>query len=179
VTHLGSHTGGGKEDGFKRVVDAIDAALSSVDNDVILLLETTAGTKNSMGGDFEDIGRIIEDLGSPDRLGVCFDTCHAFEAGYEVRTLDGFAETMKQFESKIGLDLLKVVHLNDSKGGLNSHLDRHEHIGMGKIGEDGFRVILGHDAIRKLPLILETPVDSRRDDVENIRIVRELAQNGR
>lgn len=176
VTHLGSHLGSGKEKGFQRIVSAIDQAFSAMDNEVILLLEITAGTKNSMGGNFEDISRIIENLEWSDRIGICFDTCHAFAAGYELRTTEGLADTMKHFDRIIGLERLKVIHLNDSKGGLGSRMDRHEHIGMGEIGEDGFRVILRHEAIRKLPIILETPIDSRRDDRENMRVVRELAR---
>ena len=141
----------------------------------MLLLENTAGTKNSVGGRFEEIGRIIDGVKRDDLVGVCFDTCHAFAAGYELRTADALDATMARFDETIGLDRLKLIHLNDSKGGLNSRLDRHEHIGMGYIREDGFRVIPHHDAIRKLPMILETPVDTRRDDVGNIRMARMLA----
>jgi deoxyribonuclease-4 len=176
VTHLGSHLGSGKEEGFQRIVSAINQAFSTVDNEVLLLLEITAGTKNSMGGTFKDIRRIIEDLEWSDRIGICLDTCHAFSAGYELRTPEGLAETMKHFDRILGLERLKVIHLNDSKGGLDSRMDRHEHIGMGEIGEDGFRVILHHEVIRKLPIILETPIDSERDDRENMRVARELAR---
>jgi deoxyribonuclease-4 len=174
VTHLGSHLGSGKEAGRKRIVKAISDAFSGADNNVMLLLENTAGTKNSMGGSFGDMAAIIDMLDTK-RLGVCLDTCHLFAAGYELRTPDGLVQIVDEFESIIGIDRLKLVHLNDSKGTLGSGLDRHEHIGLGQIGIVGFKIILKHEKIGSLPLILETPVDSRRDDRENLRVVRELA----
>ncbi len=174
VTHLGSHRGYGKAKGYRQVVNAINTAFSEVDNEVMLLLENTAGTKNSMGGTFEDIEHIIEGIEQVDRIGICFDTCHAFVAGYELRTEKSLKATIQHFDAVIGLERLKLIHLNDSKGGLNSRLDRHEHIGLGYIGESGFRVILSEEHIRKLPMILETPVDARRGDIENIRVVRAL-----
>jgi deoxyribonuclease-4 len=106
---------------------------------------------------------------------VCFDTAHAFAAGYDLRTAEKVSETIANFDETLGLDLLKVIHLNDSKGELGSGRDRHEHIGMGHIGEEGFRALLKHEALRGLPFIMETPIDERRDDVGNIRKVRELS----
>ncbi|KAF5436570.1 deoxyribonuclease-4 [Candidatus Methanophagaceae archaeon] len=176
VTHLGSHRGSGKPAGFLRIADALNTAFREVDNEVMLLLENTAGTKNSMGTTFEDIRHIIDDIEHQDRIGVCFDTCHAFVAGYELRTAEALNATLLLFDEVIGLNRLKLIHLNDAKAGLNSRLDRHEHIGLGYIGEDGFRVILKDDRIRALPMILETPVDTRRDDKENIQKARELAK---
>ncbi|MHC1600479.1 MAG: deoxyribonuclease IV [Candidatus Methanospirareceae archaeon] len=177
VTHLGSHRGYGKEAGLRRIVDAINTAFSEVviGDEVMLLLENTAGTKNSMGGTFEDIRHIMDRIGHKERIGICFDTCHAFAAGYELRTEKSLNATMQHFDGVIGLEHLKLIHLNDAKAGLNSRLDRHEHIGLGYIGEDGFRVILNDARIRELPMILETPVDNRRGDSENIQKVRELA----
>jgi len=178
VTHLGSHRGYGKAKGFERIANAINTAFNEVDNGVMLLLENTAGTKNSMGGTFEDIQHIIERIEHRERIGICFDTCHAFAAGYELRTEKSLKDVIKHFDAVIGLEHLKLIHLNDSKGGLNSRLDRHEHIGLGYIGEDGFRTILSEEHIKKLPMILETPVDARRGDIENIAKVRELVGNG-
>jgi len=177
VTHLGSHRGSGKETGLQRIVDAIDTAFSGVDeaNGVMLLLENTAGTKNSMGGTFEDIRNIMDRLEHKDRIGICFDTCHAFAAGYELRTEENLDKTLQHFDEVLGLEQLKLVHLNDAKGGLDSRLDRHEHIGLGYIGEAGFRVILNDARLRELPMILETPIDARRDDLGNLQKVRELA----
>jgi deoxyribonuclease-4 len=175
VTHLGHYKEAGKEAGSEAVIGAITDAFSAVKNDVMLLLETTAGEKNSVGGTFEDIRHILDGIGESKRVGVCFDTCHTFVAGYELRTPEGIGETMDHFDEVIGLSLLKVIHLNDTKGDLGSHLDRHEHIGMGIIGEEGFRHILHNRVFSRLPLICETPVDERRDDVGNLRTVRELA----
>ena len=176
VTHLGSHLGAGWEQGLQRIVGALDLAFSRAENDVVLLLENTAGTKNSMGGSFQEIAAIIDSLQDRrSRLGVCLDTCHLFAAGYELRTPEGLGETLDQFKSNIGLEKLMLIHLNDCRGTLGSHLDRHEHIGLGQIGEVGFRTILGHEAIRALPMILETPIDSRRDDLGNLRVARQLA----
>ena len=142
----------------------------------MLLLENTAGTKNSMGGSFGDIADIIDALNTK-RVGVCLDTCHLFGAGYDLRTPKDIENTLEEFDTQIGLGRLKLVHLNDSKGDLGSALDRHEHIGLGKIGENGFRSILGNKTIKSTPMILETPIDSRRDDLGNIRAARELASS--
>jgi deoxyribonuclease-4 len=175
VTHLGHHLGDGMAGGRARVINAISEALGKSDSDVMLLLENTAGEKNSVGSSFEHIRAIIDELPFPGRVGVCFDTCHAFAAGYELRTAEGLNETLAQFDEQVGLGHLRVIHLNDTKGDRGSSLDRHEHIGMGFIGEDGFRLILHNKAISSLPLVCETPVDERRDDRGNIAKVRDLA----
>jgi deoxyribonuclease-4 len=175
VTHLGHHLGDGIAGGRMRVIKAISTALDGADNTVMLLLENTAGEKNSVGSSFEHIRAILDELPFPGRIGVCFDTCHAFAAGYELRTDGGLKETLAQFDEQIGLSHLRVIHLNDTKGDRGSGLDRHEHIGMGFIGEDGFRRVLRNTVISLLPLVCETPVDDRRDDRGNIEKVRELA----
>jgi len=176
VTHLGHHLGDGIAGGRARVIRAINTALGESDNSVMLLLENTAGEKNSVGSSFEHIRGIMDGLDAQERVGVCFDTCHAFAAGYELRTEEGIAETLAQFDEQVGIRNLRIVHLNDTKGDRGSGLDRHEHIGMGFIGEKGFRRILHHPAFKDLPLVCETPVDNRRDDAGNISKVRELAQ---
>ncbi len=176
VTHLGSHLGYGKRKGSERIVDAVNDAFSDVDNDVVLLLENSAGTKNSMGSTFEDIEQIASRIVDKDRVGVCFDTCHAFASGYDLVSKRAVEHTLVKFDEIIGVNELKLVHLNDSKGGLGSGIDRHEHIGLGRIGERGFRNIL-KGTLGKLPLILETPVDKRRSDAENLMKVKELAYN--
>ena len=175
VTHLGSHLGKGADMGLEKLVGAINEALSLNKSNVILLLENTAGTKNSMGSSFEDIRKIVDRIEQKNRIGVCFDTAHAYAAGYDLRSTRAVNETMARFDSVLDLELLKVVHLNDSEVGLGSGRDRHEHIGMGYIGEAGFRAILRHEALQPLPFIMETPIDERRDDVGNIRKVRELS----
>jgi deoxyribonuclease-4 len=176
VSHLGSHLGAGWDEGFKRIVEAVDTSLSQADNGVILLLENTAGTKNSMGSSLEEIAAIIDafDALRP-RLGICLDTCHLFAAGYELRTPEGLQATLNQFQELIGFERLKLLHINDCRGAMGSHLDRHEHIGLGQIGENGFRLILRHPFLKDLPMILETPVDSRRNDVANLQAARKLA----
>ncbi|MGD0080103.1 MAG: deoxyribonuclease IV [Methanoregula sp.] len=176
VTHLGHHLGDGMAGGRARVIRAINTALGGSDDDVMLLLENTAGEKNSVGSSFEHIRGIMDGIQKKGRLGVCFDTCHAFGAGYELRTEEGLRETLARFDEEVGLKNLRVIHLNDSKGDRGSGLDRHEHIGMGFIGEDGFRRILHAPVFSALPLVCETPVDERRDDRGNIAKVRELAR---
>ena len=175
VTHLGHHLGDGIAGGRARVIRAINTAIHGSDNSVMLLLENTAGEKNSVGSSFEHIRGIMDGLDAPERIGICFDTCHAFASGYELRTEVGIADTLAQFDEQVGIRNLKIVHLNDTKGDKGSGLDRHEHIGMGFIGEDGFRRILHHPAFKDLPLVCETPVDDRRNDSGNIAKVRELA----
>ncbi len=175
VTHLGHHLGDGIAGGRKRVIAAVNMSLAAAENDVMLLLENTAGEKNSVGSSFEHIRSIMDGIPDTKRIGVCFDTCHAFAAGYELRTETGIENTLRQFDEVIGLANIRIIHLNDSKGDLGSGLDRHEHIGMGFIGESGFYHILHRQEIRSLPLICETPVDERRDDEGNIRKVRNLA----
>jgi len=175
VTHLGSHLGKGRAIGLERLVEAIDTAFNTTKSKTMLLLENTAGTKNSMGSSFEEIQEILGHVKEKGRIGVCFDTCHAFGAGYDLREAESVERTVAELERTVGLESLKVVHANDSKGELASRRDRHEHIGMGHIGEQGFRAILHGDVFRRLPLILETPIDKRGTDVTDLRKLRELA----
>ena len=176
VSHMGSDLGFGKVAGLKRIVAAIDSALQESSGETMVLLENTAGTKNSMGSTFEDVKKVLDRTAEQKRVGICLDTCHAYAAGYDIVTPTAIERTLGRFEDVIGIDRLKVIHLNDSVGGLGSHLDRHEHIGLGKIGEDGFRNIL-RSPLRQFPLILETPIDERRSDVGNLQKVREFASS--
>ena len=176
VTHLGSHLGHGKMEGFKRIVGAVNDSFSSVENSVNLLFENTAGTKNSMGSAFEDVAYILSKIKVGERVGVCFDTSHAFAVGYDLVSRGAVRHTLQRFDEIVGLEALRLVHLNDSKGALGSRVDRHEHIGMGTIGEHGFRNIL-QSRLGQLPLILETPIDARRSDTGNLEKVRELARS--
>ena len=176
VTHLGHHRGAGLAAGQERVIAAVNRAFEDAgDTGTMLLFENTAGEKNSVGSTFSDIARIMEGIDAGGRVGICFDTCHAFAAGYDLRTAEGVATVFGELNDRIGLQHLRVIHLNDCKGDLGSGLDRHEHIGLGFIGEEGFRHILRHPTIRRLPLVCETPVDERRGDAGNIAKVRELA----
>jgi deoxyribonuclease-4 len=175
VTHLGSHMGEGQDLGLERITGAINRAVSENANEVMLLLENTAGTKNSMGSSFEDLRKILARIDDRRRVGICFDTAHAYAAGYDLHSPRGVEETLQRFSSVLGFGILKVIHLNDSKGGLGSGRDRHEHIGMGYIGEKGFKALLKNEAVRNLPFIMETPIDERRDELGNLRKVRELS----
>jgi deoxyribonuclease-4 len=175
VTHLGSHVGSGMQAGFSKLISGINKALNETEQGVMLLLENTAGTKNSMGSTFEDIQHIIENISEDERVGICFDTSHAFGAGYDLRTKQTVENTIKDMDEIIGFSKLKLVHLNDSKGDLNSRIDRHEHIGLGKIGDKGFKHILT-SKLGKMPLIMETPQDERRSDADNLMKVKELAK---
>lgn len=177
VTHPGSHLGTGRDEGIERIAGAIDSALGSDSGSTCILVENTSGSKNSIGGDLKDIGDIIDTLSGAGRkrTGVCFDTCHAFAAGYDLSTGSGLEDTLGIFESLIGLERLKVIHLNDSKGTVGGHLDRHEHIGLGEIGEAGMRNIVTDKRLASLPFICETPVNETRGDKGNLAKVRELS----
>ncbi|KAG2476080.1 MAG: putative endonuclease 4 [Nitrosopumilales archaeon] len=174
VTHLGSHLGTGEENGIKRIVKGLEKA-ATLKNDVMILLENTAGQKNSVGSDFTQLGSIFSKLKPAKRFGVCFDTCHTFAAGYDLRTEKGVKETFEKFDDSVGLEHLKILHLNDSKGELGSNLDRHYHIGLGGIGEKGMSAVIKLMNKKKIPIILETPIDDTRDDFANIKKVKELA----
>ena len=174
VTHLGSHLGSGKKLGFERIVNAVDEVYRSGECGVTSLLENTAGTRNSMGDRFEDIKYIIGSLARPEVVGVCFDTSHGFAAGYDLRSEKAVDRTLRVFDEVVGFGKLRLVHLNDSLGGLGSRIDRHQHIGLGEIGEEGFRAIL-HSRFREVPLVMETPWDESGSDVDNLRKVKELA----
>jgi deoxyribonuclease-4 len=174
VAHIGSHMGKGSMIGVRNVIDACNEALDANPNSTSVLIENTAGQKNSVGARFEELRMILDGVSQADRIGVCFDTCHAFAAGFDISTPRGVDETLALFDSSVGLGRLKVVHLNDSKGVLGSNLDRHEHIGMGRIGEEGFRALLGRDKIAQLPILMETPQDERRTDADELAYVRAL-----
>jgi deoxyribonuclease-4 len=173
VTHLGSHRGTGEEKGIKRLVDALNK-VAEVDADVTILLENTAGQKNSVGSNFEQWSEIFSKCKQKNRFGVCFDTCHAFAAGYDLRTKKTVGQTLKNFEDVIGFENLKILHLNDSKGMLNENRDRHEHIGLGQIGDEGMTEIIKIMNKKKIPMILETPIDEKRDDFGNVEKVKSL-----
>lgn len=176
VTHLGSDLGQGKENGKERIAEALKSAITHSRSDAVVLLENSAGTKNSMGSTFIDIASIIESLpGQSKSLGVCLDTCHLFAAGYDLRTPLALEKTLEEFISCIDPKRLCLVHLNDCQGTLGSHKDRHEHIGMGGIGLEGFRSIVRHPLLRSRAMIMETPVDLRRDDKGNLDVARALA----
>jgi deoxyribonuclease-4 len=176
VNHTGSHRGWGFAEGLARVKAAFTLALEEVgDSNVRLLIENTAGAGGTMGVTFEEIAAIIDAMGGDPRVGVCLDTAHLFEAGFDIRTADGLEETLSRFDSAIGLDRLAMVHLNDSKTPLGSNRDRHENIGDGEIGADGFRRIVNHSSFAQLPGIIEVPgLDGTGPDLHNMELLRSL-----
>ena len=174
VTHLGSHLGTGEEAGIKRLVDGLTKA-GQTKNDVMILLENTAGQKNSVGSDFQQLGEIFKQLKPGKKFGVCLDTCHAFVAGYDLRTADKVKETFKEFDKHVGIENLKILHLNDARGEIGCNLDRHYHLGLGGIGEEGITSVVKFANKKKIPIILETPIDHDRDDFENVKIAKGYA----
>ena len=174
VTHLGSHLGTGEEAGIKKLVEGLTKA-GQTKNDVMILLENTAGQKNSVGSDFKQLGEIFKQLKPGKKFGVCLDTCHAFVAGYDLRTVDKVKETFKEFDKHVGLENLKILHLNDARGELGCNLDRHYHLGLGGIGEEGMKSVVKFANKKKIPIILETPIDDDRNDFENVKIAKGFA----
>jgi deoxyribonuclease-4 len=158
VTHPGSHLGAGEADGIARVALALNTLHAArPDHRVQILLETTAGQGSSLGHRFEQLAAILDRVERPERLGLCLDTCHLFAAGYDIRTAEGYAAVMRELEACLGLARVKAIHLNDSKAGLGSRVDRHEHIGRGHLGLEAFRPLLNDPRLRRVPMILETP----------------------
>ena len=175
VTHLGSAKEKGRAFGLKRVVEAL-RAVRDQDSPVSLLLENSSGAGNSVGVFFEELQEIIERLGEDGRVGICFDSCHGFAAGYDFRSTEKTGALVREMDQTIGLTRLALLHLNDCAGSLGAHLDRHRHIGKGKIGLAGFRALLSHPALRMVPMILETPKKTPQDDLRNLSRVRRLCR---
>jgi len=175
VIHPGSHTGDGEENGLKRIARSLKKLLKQTSGcSVRIALETTAGQGTNLGYTFEQLKSLIEQTAN-ERIVVCFDTCHTFAAGYELRTRTGYKETMDRFEEVIGFDKLAVIHLNDSKKELGSKRDRHEHIGQGCIGLQGFKNLLNDPRFKNIPMVLETPKGPElKEDIENLKILRSL-----
>lgn len=178
VMHPGAHLGAGEEAGLDRITRGLNEILARTEESgVMVLLEVTAGQGSNLGYRFEHLARLLEDSFYPERLGVCFDTCHAFAAGYDLRTPEAYAKTFDEFDRIIGIRQLKAVHLNDSRGELGSRLDRHEHIGLGRIGLEAFRLLLNDPRLRSLPMVLETPKGpDLKEDVQNLATLRSLLQ---
>jgi len=166
VSHMGSHMGQGVEEGIRLVAEAAKQVLAASDPSVMLLMETTAGQGSALNHRFEELAQMQDQINS-DRLGVCLDTCHIFAAGYDIRTEEGYAATFAEFDRLIGLEKLKVVHVNDSKKPLGSRVDRHEHIGEGEIGETAFRLLVNDPRLIEKLMTVETP-EAETDHVRNV-----------
>jgi deoxyribonuclease-4 len=179
VTHPGAHMGTGEPAGLKRVAKAMDQIHQRVPAGVITCLEITAGQGSSLGYKLEHLAEILDKTRAADRLGVCLDTAHLFAAGYDFRGRR-YPAFRRLLDSTVGIDRVKVLHLNDSKKDLGSRVDRHDHIGRGKIGVDGFRPFVRDRAFKKIPKILETPKekspDGREWDAVNLELLRSLQQ---
>lgn len=174
VIHLGSHLGKGTAVGVSNIAEACREALSGSRGDSTILLENMAGQKNSVGARFEEIRAILDRVDGGKRVGVCFDTCHGYAAGFDLGNEGAVRTTMSLFDELVGMKHLKVVHLNDSKGALGSRLDRHENIGEGKIGRKGIRAFLQFPGVRERPLIMETPYKDMAAVAKSVKLVRYL-----
>ncbi|MCS6852967.1 MAG: deoxyribonuclease IV [Gemmataceae bacterium] len=178
VTHPGAHMDAGEEAGLRRVAEALDEVHQRCPGfRAQVLLETTAGQGTTLGYRFEHLASILEKVRDPDRLGVCFDTCHVFAAGYPLAPEAAYRQTLREFDRLVGLSRLKVFHLNDSAKPLGSRVDRHAHIGRGHLGLEPFRLLVNDRRFRQKPMILETPKEATADgdmDQVNLRVLRGL-----
>ncbi|WP_432738867.1 deoxyribonuclease IV [Maridesulfovibrio sp. FT414] len=178
VTHPGSHLGTGTVEGLERYVANLDRAIAeSETEEVRVLIENTAGQGTNLGSRFGELATILEGSGYTERMGVCFDTCHAFAAGYDLRTPESCEEVFARFDELVGLDFIRFFHLNDCKEGLGAHKDRHEHIGKGTIGLEGFRYIMNDPRFSAVPKVIETPKEDGEEfefDKMNIELLRSL-----
>ena len=181
VVHPGSYTTSSVEEGLQRIITAVKEVLKLTTGfKVKLLLENTAGQGSNLGSDLSDLGAILAAVEQPDRIGVCIDSCHAMAAGYDLAEAAGLKKLLKDIDDQFGIDRVAALHLNDSKKGCGSRVDRHEHIGQGTIGAEGFKRWLKNKSLRAIPMYLETPKGNDEEtgedlDVINLRVVRELA----
>jgi deoxyribonuclease-4 len=179
VMHPGAHVGSGAEAGLSRVAKALDRALKIVEPPVQILLENTAGQGSSLGHRFEQLADLLAQIRDSDRIGVCLDTCHLFAAGYDIRTKETYAGTMREFSRRIGIRKIRAFHVNDSKKDLGSRVDRHCHIGKGCIGLDAFRFLMNDPRFQAVAKILETPKGpDMQEDLMNLATLSSLVSSG-
>ena len=176
VTHLGSHVGTGEDKGIERFSAALNRIINKAKPKTMILLENTAGSGSCIGYRFEHIKRIIDSLDRPERVGVCLDTAHTFESGYDIKTKAGLEKTLKKFDKLIGLEKIKVVHFNDSLSAIGSRVDRHQHIGKGNIGLAAMKRIINHPGLKKAAFIMETPKKFDKDDKMNLKIIKKMVR---
>lgn len=175
VTHMGAHMDSAEDAALDLLAESVAKALRETEGmQAGIALETTAGQGTGLGWRFEQIARVLDDVGDHPRLGVCFDTCHVFVAGYDLRDSEAYDKTMDEFGARIGFERLKAIHANDAKKPLGSRVDRHEHIGDGEIGSEGFRLLLNDPRLREIPVILETP-DADTMHAVNLQRLQALA----
>ena len=176
VMHPGAHKGSGEEAGLRSIADSFNWLHQQTPGyQLKVLLETTAGQGSHLGYRFEQLGSIISMVEQGDRLAVCLDTCHVFAAGYDITTREGYDSMWQEFDQQLGLDRLLAIHLNDSKKGLGSRVDRHEHIGQGTLGLEPFRMLVNDTRLTHVPMVLETPKGKDyAEDKENLAVLRGL-----
>lgn len=177
VMHPGAHRESGEDSGVMNIIKSFNTIFKRTAGfRVQVLVENTAGQGTAVGHRFEQVKRIVEDTTAPERLGVCLDTCHAFAAGYDLRTASSYDRTMFHFDATVGMQRLKALHLNDCMKGLGLRVDRHAHIGCGMIGLECFRLIMNDPRLRKVPKIIETPkhLDGEEMDRVNLQLLRDL-----
>ncbi|MFA5090581.1 MAG: deoxyribonuclease IV [Candidatus Omnitrophota bacterium] len=175
VTHMGSHKDTSEQAGLERLTQALNIIIEKTKNTQVgILLENTSGSGSWLGYKFSHHRQVIQGLNDKRRIGLCFDTAHAYSAGYDIATKEGLEDTLDEIKKLVGLSLLQVIHLNDSKDPLGSKRDRHEHIGKGKIGQEAMRRIVRHPVLSNLSFILETPKDTIRSDEMNLKVVRAM-----
>ncbi len=160
--------------GIQRIIKAVNLVLTKVTGPTMMLFENQAGAGGEIAGQFEDLRELFDGIDDQSRIGVCFDTCHAFAAGYDLSNREGWERTLESLENTLGIASIKMFHLNDSLGPLGSRLDRHQHIGAGNIGLKGFEYLVNHPKLSQLPGILETPQQSTEDDLKNLAVLRQL-----
>lgn len=180
VLHPGAHLGAGAKAAIDQIARSFDQIHAAIPNHrVMTLLETSAGQGSCVGCTFEELGAMIKAIDDKRRMGICFDTCHVFAAGYEIRTKDGYARTIEEMEQSVGLHNVGAFHLNDSKKPLGSRVDRHQHIGQGEIGLEAFRLLLNDPRFARLPKVIETPKTVETvSDRRNLRVLRGLIESG-
>ncbi len=174
VVHLGSHLGKGTAVGVANIAGAVNEAIAGSGGETTVLLENMAGQKNCVGARFEELRGILDRIGDEERMGVCLDSCHMYAAGFDLTSEEAVEGTMKLFDELVGYRRLKVLHLNDSKGGIGSRLDRHENVGEGKIGRRGMKAVLRYPGILERPVILETPYEDEKGMRDSMATVRSL-----
>jgi deoxyribonuclease-4 len=176
VAHVGSRVTLSEGEAIEKVVKAVNQSLKRVPNRVIILLENTAGQGTELGSSFAQMEQILSGINDRNRIGVCLDTAHAFQTGYDLSSQRGLDEALNEFDRTIGLGRLHLLHLNDSKSPLGSHSDRHWHIGQGYIGKKGFKNIVNHPQLNHLPGIMETPRKDLKDDLNNMKALRRFVR---
>ena len=177
VIHPGYHKGSGAARGIQRIAQSLDYIYQRSESTVNILLETTSGMGTSLGYCFEHLRDIISHTRYPEKVYICLDTCHVFAAGYDISDQEGLNDTMISFDRIVGLDRLRLIHLNDSKRELASRIDRHEHIGEGCIGYYGFKCILNDKRLLSIPMVLETPKENGNSDRMNLKRIYRLIDN--